>query len=208
MEKLNPITVYQNLTQNDRLPLTKVRIEQLLLNLYDEDGNLWVESYYVNNEKRGLVQRYHKNGQLYEKFTIGNSKIEKIYEDYTVENNTLEGLYEAWYENGVKSYETTYMNGKVERKFQMWYENGQTRIIGYFYNLRNEIINLYYNKDGSFIELKFYKNNRLVDLKKHVKRRTKKYKEELIAKVYYPDRLERIAKLYSMDVMDYMDCID
>ncbi len=39
-EKLNPITVYQNLTQNDRLPLTKVRINQILLNLYDEEGNL------------------------------------------------------------------------------------------------------------------------------------------------------------------------
>ena len=37
-EKLNPITVYQNLTQNDRLPLTKIRMDQLILNLYDEDG--------------------------------------------------------------------------------------------------------------------------------------------------------------------------
>ena len=39
-EKLNPVTVYQNLTQNDRLPLTKNRMNQLLLNLYDEDGTL------------------------------------------------------------------------------------------------------------------------------------------------------------------------
>jgi hypothetical protein len=39
-EKLNPITVYQNLTQNDRLPLTKVRLNQLLLNLYDDNGQL------------------------------------------------------------------------------------------------------------------------------------------------------------------------
>ena len=38
-EKLNPITVYQNLTQNDKLPLTKVRMDQLILNLYDEDGD-------------------------------------------------------------------------------------------------------------------------------------------------------------------------
>lgn len=37
-EKLNPITVYQNLTQNDKLPLTKVRLDQLLKNLYDENG--------------------------------------------------------------------------------------------------------------------------------------------------------------------------
>ena len=36
-EKLNPITMYQNLTQNDHLPLTKIRFEQMLKNIYDED---------------------------------------------------------------------------------------------------------------------------------------------------------------------------
>ena len=39
-EKLNPITVYQNLTQNDKLPLTKVRMDQFLLNIYDENGQV------------------------------------------------------------------------------------------------------------------------------------------------------------------------
>jgi hypothetical protein len=39
-EKLNPITVYQNLTQNDRLPLTKIRLNQLLLNIYNEEGKI------------------------------------------------------------------------------------------------------------------------------------------------------------------------
>ena len=37
-EKLNPITLYQNLTQNDYLPLTHVRFEQMLKNIYDENG--------------------------------------------------------------------------------------------------------------------------------------------------------------------------
>jgi hypothetical protein len=36
-EYLNPITLYQTLTQNDRLPLTKVRLEQILLNIYNKD---------------------------------------------------------------------------------------------------------------------------------------------------------------------------
>ena len=39
-ERLNPITVYQNLTQNDKLPLTSVRLNQMLLNIYDTDGQL------------------------------------------------------------------------------------------------------------------------------------------------------------------------
>jgi hypothetical protein len=37
-EKINPITMYQNLTQNDRLPLTEIRLEQMLKNIYDENG--------------------------------------------------------------------------------------------------------------------------------------------------------------------------
>jgi hypothetical protein len=39
-EKLNPITIYQNLTQNDKVPLSRVGMKQLLLNLYDENGKL------------------------------------------------------------------------------------------------------------------------------------------------------------------------
>jgi hypothetical protein len=39
-EKLNPITIYQNLTQNDKLPLTKIRMDQLLLNLYNDSGKV------------------------------------------------------------------------------------------------------------------------------------------------------------------------
>lgn len=38
-EKLNPITMYQNLTQNDYLPLTRVRFELMLKNIYDTDGD-------------------------------------------------------------------------------------------------------------------------------------------------------------------------
>ena len=37
-EKLNPITMYQNLTQNDRMPLTGVRLDQMLYNIYGPDG--------------------------------------------------------------------------------------------------------------------------------------------------------------------------
>jgi hypothetical protein len=38
-EKINPITMYQNLTQNDYLPLTRIRLEQMLKNIYDIDGD-------------------------------------------------------------------------------------------------------------------------------------------------------------------------
>uniref|UniRef100_A0A6C0ISK9 Uncharacterized protein n=1 Tax=viral metagenome TaxID=1070528 RepID=A0A6C0ISK9_9ZZZZ len=32
---LNPVTIYQSLTQNDKLPLSKVRLDQVLMNIYD-----------------------------------------------------------------------------------------------------------------------------------------------------------------------------
>ena len=35
-EPISPITLYQNLTQNDRIPLTKLRIEQMTTNIYDK----------------------------------------------------------------------------------------------------------------------------------------------------------------------------
>ena len=39
-EILNPANIYQTLTQNGRLPLTKVRLDQFILNvIYDGDGN-------------------------------------------------------------------------------------------------------------------------------------------------------------------------
>jgi hypothetical protein len=39
-EKINPVSMYQTLTQNDKLPLTRVRLNQMLLNIYDEDSKL------------------------------------------------------------------------------------------------------------------------------------------------------------------------
>ena len=37
-EELNPIAIYQSLTLNDKIQLTRIRIDQLLLNIRDEDG--------------------------------------------------------------------------------------------------------------------------------------------------------------------------
>jgi len=40
-DNLNPISVYQMLTLNDRVPLTKIRLDQLLLNIRYESGELF-----------------------------------------------------------------------------------------------------------------------------------------------------------------------
>jgi hypothetical protein len=42
-EPINPITLYQNLTQNDRIPLTKLLIEQMTTNIYDKNTGLPID---------------------------------------------------------------------------------------------------------------------------------------------------------------------
>ncbi len=49
-ERINPVLLYQILTQNDNLRLTKVRLNQFLLNVKDENGNQ-IEFHMENKEK-------------------------------------------------------------------------------------------------------------------------------------------------------------
>jgi len=79
-EKLNPITVYQNLTQNDKLLITPNRLNQLLLNIYNNDGNiidfkLPVKEQYTFDDilKLDLLERDYLIGKpLGQKFVFSN----------------------------------------------------------------------------------------------------------------------------------------
>jgi hypothetical protein len=51
-ETLNPITLYQNLTQNDSLPLTKVRLNQMLLNIYEDDDIINNLDFNIENKEK------------------------------------------------------------------------------------------------------------------------------------------------------------
>ena len=79
-EKLNPVTVYQNLTQNDKLPLTNVRMNQLLLNIYDESGRVMefdledkIQYTFDDILKLDLIERTYLVGNpLGQKFVFSN----------------------------------------------------------------------------------------------------------------------------------------
>jgi len=79
-EKINPITMYQNLTQNDHLPLTRIRLEQMLKNIYDEDGEpidfgLPMKEKYTFDDilKLDLTERTYSVAKvLGQKFVFGN----------------------------------------------------------------------------------------------------------------------------------------
>ena len=42
-EPINPITMYQNLTQNDKIPLTKMRLDAMLTNIYDKTTGMPID---------------------------------------------------------------------------------------------------------------------------------------------------------------------
>ena len=75
-EKLNPITVYQNLTQNDKLPLTRNRLNQLLLNIYDKNGN--VIEYKLSDKEVYTFDDILQLDLLEREYLIGNPLGQKI----------------------------------------------------------------------------------------------------------------------------------
>jgi hypothetical protein len=49
-DTVNPISIYQTLTQNNTLPLTKIRLEQLLFNIYSTDKNIYDFEFFDKDE--------------------------------------------------------------------------------------------------------------------------------------------------------------
>jgi hypothetical protein len=90
-EQLNPVTVYQKLTQNDQLPLTKKRLEQMILNLYDEEGTLINFSLPIKNEytfddilKLDLIERKYLVANVLGQRLVFNSEYPFIANPYLV----------------------------------------------------------------------------------------------------------------------------
>ena len=50
-DSINPITLYQNLTQNDKIPLTKLRLENMLTNIYNNITGVPIDFQIENKNK-------------------------------------------------------------------------------------------------------------------------------------------------------------
>ena len=123
-------------------------------------------------------------------------------------NKNFNGLYQEWNENSNKLIECTILNLKHIGLYQKWYFDGKKEIECTFVDGERHGWCYVWNKDGSIKEVTFFRDDKEIDFRILAKERLDNYKEELVAKVFHPDRLERFAKLYSMDVMDYMDCLE
>ena len=65
-----------------------------------------------------------------------------------------------------------------------------------------------WDEDGYSSKVVFYNNGLLVKFNVLAKEKLNIFMEELMAKLFHPDRLERMAKSYNMDAMEYLDCIN
>ena len=78
---------------------------------YNENGNLKSETPYKNGEKEGIVKWYNENGNL---------RSEMPYK-----NGEKEGMLKWYYENGNLKEEIPYKNGKTHGDVKYYTENGK-----------------------------------------------------------------------------------
>lgn len=71
-------------------------------------------------------------------------------------NNERDGLWVAYYENGVKQSESTYLNGTLHGRTASFYENGQVRYIGYFFGGKKDGKWDFYLKEGELDKNEIY----------------------------------------------------
>ena len=170
------------------------------------------------NDNEELVKTYHDNGVLKERY-------------YKVDNK-IEGIYESWYYNGSKCIECTYVNNKKngllivfspyssDKDQESYYLNGKRHglsawfVCGKKYReaeyIDDKLHGLYtvWDNEGQINILKVFINDNFISFKDLAIEQTKTIKEELVATVWNPDRLERIAFLYNMNAMEYMDSLE
>jgi hypothetical protein len=97
-ELLNPVAIYQMLTLNDKIPLTHIRLDQLLLNIYDEDGTLktFPELEKNENEKEKYTfddilkldlenQNYYVSKPLGQRFIMGPNEYPIIADPFQIQ---------------------------------------------------------------------------------------------------------------------------
>lgn len=176
---------------------------------------LAIESNYSSGKLHGTYTLYYENGNKY-----------KI---YNFKNGILHGSSITYYDNDENSIRVinNYIEGQRIGKYEEFYENGEPKIycenlIGSKYNGKSIY---YFEFDNSKLVLNYYDNVLHGLAKTYIDDKLEStkiynyyievnpkdismYKEELMAKVFHPDRLERMAKLYGLDTIDYIDCFD
>lgn len=156
---------------------------KLMIETYDSTCRLFELTTWTDNRiMHGPYRSWWEYGEL---SNIGPYTVGPKWEESYFINGKLHGLYKTWYPNGNQYEECYYIAGKKEGIYSSWNE-----------------------EDGTLNPSRFYTDDIEVDYKIYLKEHIEKYKEELMAKIFHPDRLERMAKLYGLDTIDYMDALE
>lgn len=123
--------------------------------LYSEDS---LQFSYDRNMKHEFMGK----GVLYKtEYTLNNESYINIYypngilrEYYFLINDTLTNQI-GWYNNGIKSYEYNYVNGKVQGIVKRYYENGKLKAIQHYTDGFLNGKEYWYNQNG---KLEFVRN--------------------------------------------------
>ncbi len=97
-------------------------------------------NYYSTIDRSELIKKelYYENGQLK---LIGNYK-----------NNRKHGQWLYYFENGIKSNESWFVNGILEGRSSSFYKNGQWRSSGYYLKGERVRVWTYFDENGQLIK--------------------------------------------------------
>ncbi len=80
----------------------------------------------------------------------------------TYKNGKREGVSTEWHDNGQKLREGTWQNGKVDGVLTEWYANGQKKTEWAFKDGKGEGVWTYWDDKGNVTKTETYKNGKLV----------------------------------------------
>lgn len=141
--------------------------------VWNTEGQLISDEYYLNGNKNGLSRTWHSNGTLASErhYKEGLSQgTTKLWSDKGVllqvsRYDTLgqrDGFRESWYENGRLSERVHFHADELDGKSEYFYETGKLRRLEYYSRNRYDGIVKEWNEKGELILHQIFKNGELV----------------------------------------------
>ncbi len=130
---------------------------------YLNEGKVFEESNYKNNEFDGERTIYHKNGEIEIKEIYKDGVLEGPYKTFydngqlnllaNYHNGIMEGIVKRYYETGELMEEVTFSNNMENGPFTEYHKNGQVKWKGNYKNGDNEYgIIEEYNEEGELVK--------------------------------------------------------
>jgi len=127
---------------------------------FTEDWTGEKENIYLQ-DRNGIKYEVNSEVGFTGKYVRYSDNGQKSYET-NYKNGKENGLETLWYKNGQKSYEVNYKNSNKEGLMTGWHENGQKSYEGNFKNDNNVGLHTWWDKEGNVTISETYKDGKLV----------------------------------------------